>query len=235
MLALQASIGAANDVADASIDLGHKPGKPLPRGVVRRADAMPVAALGLVLGLLLAVGSGVATVGVAAAGVALGYLYDLRLSRTVWSWLPLAAALPLVILFAWVGSTGAVPGAIAVLVPIGVVAGGGLALANGLADLERDAAAGVASATVRLGPRRAWLVHAIALLAAIAAAWWLGPRASGREAAVLLGMGAATLLLAVGVALAISPRASLRERGWELEAIAVATLGLAWVAGVASV
>jgi 4-hydroxybenzoate polyprenyltransferase len=231
MLALQASIGAANDLADVPVDLGQKQGKPLPRGVVSRGEARLVGAMGLVVGLGLAAMSGPATAVVAAAGSGLGYLYDVRLSRTAWSWLPLAAALPLVLVYSWVGATGVLPGSIAVLVPVAVLAGSGLALANGLADIERDLAAGVVSAAVRLGRRRAWLVHALALVAAIAAAWWLAPRVSSQEMAITLVMAVATVVVGFGIALAASPWPGRRERAWELEAIGVAALGFAWVTG----
>jgi 4-hydroxybenzoate polyprenyltransferase len=233
MLALQASIGAVNDFRDAPFDLGNKPGKPLPRGVVRPREAVTLAGIGLAAGLLLAAPSGGSTVAIAIVGVGLGYLYDLGLSRTAWSWLPLSAALPLVPVFAWVGSTGTLPGALVALVPLGTVAGGGLALANGLADLERDEASGIASAAVRLGPSRAWLVHAVAIVAVATAAWSLVLRTANGWIAPVLVMAVGSVLLGLGIAAARSPRPIWRERGWELEAIGVAAVGLAWLGAIA--
>jgi 4-hydroxybenzoate polyprenyltransferase len=235
MLALQASIGAVNDLADIDVDRGRKPGKPLPRGLVRPIEAKALAAVALVIGLGLSAASGPGTVAVAAAGVALGYLYDLRLSRTPWSWLPLAAALPLLPIHAWLGATGSIPAPLAILVPVAILAGAGLALGNGLADVERDEAAGVATAVVLLGRSRAWLVHAAALLAIVALAWVLGPGRAGGGAEVwpavtALGSG----LVAGGVILERATSAGRRERGWELEAVGVAVLGIAWVAGIAT-
>lgn len=235
MLALQASIGALNDIVDAGVDSGRKPGKPIPRGAVRPAEAGLVVIVGLVAGLGLSAASGPGTATVAAAGVALGYAYDIRLSRTAWSWLPLAAALPLVPIHAWIGATGAVPAELLLLVPIGILAGAGLALGNGIADLERDRAAGVATAALRLG-RAAWPVHAVFLGSVLALAWALAPGSAGAASpgvAVRVGtmaLGSAMVLL--GVALARAPRPALRERGWELEASGVGLLGLAWVSGI---
>jgi 4-hydroxybenzoate polyprenyltransferase len=234
MLALQASIGTVNDLADVETDRGRKPGKPIPRGIVRHREAAVLAAVALVVGLGLSAVSGLPTAAVAAAGVALGYLYDLRLSRTPWSWLPLAVALPLVPVHAWLGVTGSIPESLAVLVPVGILAGGGLALGNGLADLERDRAAGLGTAVVRLGRDRAWLIHAAALLAVVVLAWALGP---GREAPGTAAWAAAvggSLVLAAGVVLERATSPARRERGWELEAIGIAAVGLAWVSGVAS-
>jgi 4-hydroxybenzoate polyprenyltransferase len=238
MLALQASIGALNDLVDADVDRGRKPGKPIPRGAASPTEAAAVALLGLAAGLALAAPSGLTTVLLAGIGASLGYAYDLRLSRTSWSWLPLAAALPLVPLFAWLGTSGGVPPGLVTLVPLGLLAGAGLALGNGLADLERDAAAGVATAARALGGW-AWPVQAAALAGAVALAWLIGPAAGpqpslnqGLDQVRPAAMAAATGLIGLGLVLTRAARPDRRERGWELEACGVALLGLAWIAGI---
>jgi len=249
MACLQASIGTVNDLVDAPLDAVSKPGKPLVAGHLSGSAARAWAGLTLVLGLIVAAPSGLPTVGVAAVGVGLGYAYDVGLSRTALSWLPLSVALPLVPIFAWLGSTGTVPPGLAALVPVAVLAGGALMVGNGLVDVERDAPAGKATVVVRFGPRRAWLAHALALAAAVALALALAPggevgaAASGggtRPAISLLaqartfGVPLGGALIAVGAWLLARPRASVRERGWELEAIGTAVLGLGWLAGTAA-
>jgi 4-hydroxybenzoate polyprenyltransferase len=234
MLALQASIGALNDLVDAGVDRGRKPGKPIPRGVVGPTAAGLLAAAGLAVGLALSAVSGIPTLLVAAAGVGCGYLYDLRLSRSAWSWLPLALALPLVPFHAWLGATGSAPTALLALVPVAVLGGSGLALGNGLVDVERDRAAGMTTAVVALGHRRAWLLHAVALAGAVGAAIVLEPgggpaTAAWRVAAHVVAVAS----IAVGAALLGRGRPPTRERGWELEAAGVAVLGIAWLAGLA--
>jgi 4-hydroxybenzoate polyprenyltransferase len=235
MLALQASIGALNDVFDAQRDAGRKSGKPIPRGVVGVATARGVVVGGLVAGLVLAAPSGLATVIVAAIGVGVGYLYDIRLSQTAWSWLPFALGVPLLPLFAWLGASGTVPEALVTLLPIGVVAGAGLALANALADVERDNAAGKPSAAVQLGRERAWAIQvallatsavlAIALLPVARAAIPVGTQMAIR----LVVIGGCGVLL--GAALLVRRAdARWRERAWEIEAVAVAVIGAAWLA-----
>ena len=242
MLALQASIGALNDLVDAPLDAAEKPAKPIPAGLVSRGAARGVAVAGLVVGILLSVPSGAPTVGVAVAGVGLGYLYDLRLSRTPWSWLPLALALPLLPVHAWVGATGSAPPGLLTLIPMAVVAGAALAIANGLVDIERDARAGRPTIAVRLGSRRAWAVQT-ALLAivgalAIVLAPVVPPDGPGMElgvlrtlrfGGVLVGLGA----LILGAFALADKRAGIRERGWELEAVGVAGVGIGWLAGTA--
>jgi 4-hydroxybenzoate polyprenyltransferase len=161
MVALQCSIGAVNDLVDAGRDAGHKPRKPIPSGFVSPTEARAVAVAGLLLGLVLAAPSGVATLLVALAGVGSGYLYDLRLKGTPASWLPFALGIPLLPVFAWLGASGSVPPSFLVLVPVAAVSGSALAIANALADHERDVAAASPSVATAIGPRRAWLLHSL--------------------------------------------------------------------------
>jgi 4-hydroxybenzoate polyprenyltransferase len=238
MLALQASIGALNDVVDAGRDAGRKSGKPIPRGLIGIAAARAVVVGGLLSGLALAAPSGPATLGVAAIGVGTGYLYDLRLSQTAWSWLPFALGVPLLPLFAWLGSEGTVPRAPLTLIPIGVIAGAGLALGNALADVERDTAAGKPSAAVQLGRERAWAIQvALMAVAALLAIALLPVARAGIPAATQLGLRLVVLMgCAILLAAAVLVRradARWRERAWEIEAVAVAVIGAAWLAAAA--
>lgn len=242
MLGIQVSIGAMNDAVDAPVDATAKSGKPIPQGLVGRTAAIRLAIIGGGAGLGLAAVSGGATLAVALAGASLGWLYDLRLSRTAFSWLPLSLALPLVPAFAWLGATGGLPPGLLTLVPIGVLAGAALTLANGIVDLERDARAGLGAVVVILGRQRAWwlqsaLLALVAVLAAvlapvpIASAAGIGHQALEmlRGSGVSLGIG----LLGAGAAALAATRPSVRERGWELEALGVAAIGLGWLAGTA--
>lgn len=260
MLTLQLSIGALNDIVDAPLDLTGKPAKPLAAGVMSQGPAITLAAGGLLVGLFLSAPSGVATVAVAATGAALGYVYDVWLSRSALSWLPLSLALPLVPIHAWLGSTGAVPPGLLTLAPVAVVAGAGLALANGLVDVERDAASGRRGIVVRLGRRRAWALQTALLGAVAISAVFFAPGmppmpaagpASGPtggpgspEIAVLgletlrllraAGVGVGVALVALGSLVLAGRRPGVRERGWELEAVGVAALGIGWLAGTAA-
>lgn len=222
MLGLQVSIGALNDLVDAPLDAGRKPGKPIPRGVATSHDARFLALAGSVTAVALTVPSGLAALAVLGVGAACGYAYDLRLSRTAWSWLPLAIALPLVPVYAWLGATGDLPEALLPLVPAGVLAGAGLSIANGLADLERDTAAGSDSIVVRLGRPVAVAVQGGLLAGAIAIALLAGP-----PARLLLWAG--IVLVLGGVIVGGGGGPARRERGWELEAIGVAVLGAGWI------
>jgi 4-hydroxybenzoate polyprenyltransferase len=161
------------------------------------------------------------------------------LSRTALSWLPLTLALPLVPIYAWLGTTGDVPPGLVVLIPAAVLAGAALIVGNGLVDVERDAPVGKATVAVRIGSRRAWAVHAAAFLVAVATALALAPDASNSPGLELLrivrraGIPIGAAVIAVGAALLADRRAGVRERGWELEAIGTAVVGLGWLAGAA--
>ena len=240
MLGIQVAIGALNDVIDAPLDVVGKPAKPIPAGLVAPNVARGVAVGGALVGKALSAVSGPATVAVGAACLGLGWIYDLRLSRTMLSWVPLAVALPLLPIHAWLGATGSVPNSLLVLLPIGVLAGGGLALANGLVDVERDALARRANLTVVLGRSRSWLAHAVAVAAAVLLAVGLAPgsspsgvgEVSGLAELRRGGLALGPLAVGLGAVLLLARRATTRERGWELEAIGVVALGIGWIAGV---
>jgi 4-hydroxybenzoate polyprenyltransferase len=228
MAGLQASIGALNDLVDAPLDAGRKPGKPIPRGAATPGAASVITVAGLLVAIGLTLPSGMAAVGVLALGAACGYAYDLRLSRTAWSWVPLSIALPLVPAYAWLGATGALPQALLAVAAAGVLAGAGLSISNGLADLERDEAAGSDTIVVRLGRPAAFAVHAGLLAAAILVALVGGP---APRPLLLAGL----VVVCTGVGLGWGGGPARRERAWELEAIGVALLGAGWIGALVDV
>lgn len=229
MVALQASIGALNDVVDAPADARSKPAKPIPTGVMSIGEGVGVAIAAAVLGIVLAALSGPATAIAGALILGVGYAYDLRAKGTAWSWLPFAVGIPMLPVFAWLGVRDELPGAFAVLIPAAVAAGTGLAIANARADFERDAAAGVGSIAVRLGLHRSWHVSAALLggVVALAVVTMIGRQSFGLAWLAVVASSAAIL---AGLALARRGSAARRERAWELQAIGTALLAAAWLA-----
>jgi 4-hydroxybenzoate polyprenyltransferase len=231
MLGLQASIGALNDLHDAPIDAGRKPGKPIPAGVVTpdRARAVVVGSAGI--GLTLAAASGPGLLLVAGLVLAIGYTYDLAAKGTAWSWLPFAIGIPVLPVFGWYGGAGSLPESFAILVPAAVMAGAALAIANALADAHRDRAAAVGSVALRLGPHRAWvagaLLHATVILTALGS---LLATSSGLSAIVAAALSGGLVLSGVGLGRAASPEAL--ERAWEIQAIGTALLAVSWLWGI---
>jgi 4-hydroxybenzoate polyprenyltransferase len=235
MTALQVSIGTVNDIVDAPSDRRGKPGKPIPAGTVspRGAVVLAVASggVGLVLGALAAGPAGPAVLLLAVVVLAIGYGYDLAFKGTAWSWLPFAVGIPLLPVYGWVGATGGVPRSFAILIPVAVVAGAALAIANARADEVRDRAAGTASVATRLGSRWSWRLEA-ALLVVVVGAAAVTLLAAGAGLVSLLATAGAVVLIAVGLVLGRARAADRLERAWELQAVGVALLAAGWLAGV---
>jgi 4-hydroxybenzoate polyprenyltransferase len=233
MLALQASIGALNDLLDAQIDAGRKPGKPIPAGLVAPSQARAVVVAAAGLGFVLAAPSGPVLLVIAALGLGMGYLYDLLAKRTAWSWLPFALGLPLLPVYGWYGAVGRLPEAFVILVPAAILAGAALAVANALADVERDRAAGVSSVAIRFGPGRAWAAGALLQVAvgliALASLWVAGAGAASMAAAGLSGG-----LVVAGLLIGRGGPSFVRERAWELQAVGIALLAVSWLWGIAT-
>jgi len=232
MLALQAAIGTANDLVDEPRDRHTKPAKPLPAGLISRRAAQALLAALVAAGLVLAAASGPLLLGVAVLGLGIGLAYDTRLKGTLWSWVAFAAGIPLLPVFAWLGATGALPAAFGVLLPIGVIAGTALALANPLADLERDEQAGTRTLATHLGRRNTWRLTSgllvIVLVAAAVSALALGGRGGG-----LVLVALAAVLAGAGIVVGRGADPKRRELGWELEAVGIGVLAVGWVVALA--
>lgn len=232
MLLLQLGIGTVNDWADAPADARAQPGKPIPSGLVGRRAAGWLGVVLVAAGLVAAAAAGPVALTVAGLGLAAGLAYDLRLKGTRWSWVPYAIGIPLLPVFAWAGATGELPATFVVLVPLAAAAGASLALANAVADLERDEAAGVETIATVLGVERARRAGA-ALMATTAslAVWSL--LALGAASAWVAVAAAGGLLAIVGVAVGWMHGRRARQRAWELQALGAGLLATGWVAAVA--
>jgi len=231
MTAIQAGIGALNDLADAERDAGRSD-KPIPAGEVGPTLARGVAIGGIASGLFLSAASGPAVLAVAAAGAASGVAYDLRGKTTPWAPVAYALGLPLLPLYAWSGGGGGLPPAATSLLPAATLAGLGLSLSNALVDPDADRRAGARTPAVALGPRRAWWLAA-ASFAGVGAFAVVGGARSGARGPGLVVAAAGGGLLAAGLGLARGRRPVTRERGWELQAIGTAGLATGWLAAVA--
>jgi 4-hydroxybenzoate polyprenyltransferase len=232
MLAIQATIGALNDWADRALDAREKPWKPIPAGMVSPPAALVTAVTFAALAVLLAALDGPVPWLLAMAGLACGVGYDLGLKRTPLSALTYAVALPLVPLWVWAALGQATP-ALAAVLPVGVLLGVGLQLANALPDAAGDEAAGVRGTLQWLRPTRGRRVAWLAFAAALALALLLAPIAGLRPLPFIACWLIATLLLIAAVGLyrrEPSPR-SLR-RGWTLLAPATGLLAVGWFASL---
>ena len=231
MLLLQAAIGALNDLHDRPADRLARPDKPIPAGLVAPRSALWLAGLAGPVGLALAAVSPF-SLAIAVVGLADGLAYDLRLKGTALSWLPFALGLPLLLLFA-ASTAPCLPPSIASVLPLAVLAGASLALANALADRPRDAAAGVRSTATALGDAATWRLDAgLSLTTLVVAAVLFGVLRGGPpDAAGVGGLAAAAALQVAGLGLLRSRAGRRPELGWEVQAIGFAVLALVWLVG----
>ncbi|MEX1173186.1 MAG: UbiA family prenyltransferase [Chloroflexota bacterium] len=236
MTALQASIGALNDLRDAPADAGRKPGKPIPAGLVAVPVARAVVVTAAAAGVALAAPSGPGLVALALLVLAIGYAYDLAAKGTPWSWVPFALGIPILPLYGWLGASDAVPGWLVALVPIAAIAGGAIAIANARADLERDETVGQASVATSLGLEDSWRVSVVLVVGAMAAAaaWLATTGDSPPPILAVIGLLAGLLVTAAGLVVGRRAAPARRERAWQLVAVGIAVFGIGWVAAAAS-
>jgi 4-hydroxybenzoate polyprenyltransferase len=152
MLCYQLSIGVANDLVDAPSDGTTKPWKAIPRGLVSRRHAIVLAsglaAAGIAISIDLELGAWL----VGIAGLVCGLAYDVQLKRTVFSWLPLAIAVPLIPTWVFL-ALDRWHALLWAALPLGALLGLALHLANQAPDVPREK--DVRGLAHRLGTERA--------------------------------------------------------------------------------
>ncbi len=163
----QLVIGWSNDLVDAARDRAvHRTDKPLAAGEVDAGTvrSASVAALVLTVPLSWACGAAAGAVQVLCV-VGSGWLYNVRLKSSVWSWLPYAVAFGALPAVATLAQT---PPALPPwwMALAGALLGVGAHLVNALPDLDDDAATGISGLPHRLGARRAAPLATAALAAA---------------------------------------------------------------------
>lgn len=228
MLGLQFAIGAANDLADVTSDGVAKADKPIPAGLVSRRTTVVVCVVAAALGLLSAASVGIWAALVGVVGLADGLLYDLRLKRTPLAWMAFAAGVGLLPLYAWWGARGSMPAALVGVVALAVLAGATLALANAYADLEADARSGVKSVATLLGAR--WTLSLnVALLGCVQLLVIATTVTIAGATPVLLVEVGGCGLGWLGVASAGVRSCRARPLVWEVQAVGILVLGVAWL------
>jgi 4-hydroxybenzoate polyprenyltransferase len=169
VLSGQLSVGWMNDFVDAKLDITvSRADKPVAAGALNRAALRVPIAIALIFVVplsILAAGwiGGVAHV----AAVASAHVYNLYLSRTIWSWLPYVVSFALLPIFvAQAASNGLWPEQpmIVVFALIGLIAH----LLNALPDIEIDRQAGKGGLAVSLGRNYTLALTAVFSLFAIA-------------------------------------------------------------------
>jgi len=240
MTLLQFAIGAGNDMADVARDAGRTD-KALTAGLVSHAAGRAIAVACAVAGLVLAALVSPVVLALALVGLGIGAAYDLRAKGTPFSWVPLAAGVPLLPVYGWLGASGALPAVFLLLVPMAATAGAALAIANAVVDVERDAAAGASSIAAVLGLVRsagvALLLQVVVAAVALVSGAVLGTPMGWQIAVAVSSLvpvgGALFGVVAVARHHAPVERAlAERELAWEAQAVGLGLLAVAWVSGL---
>lgn len=165
--AMQLAIAILNDYCDRRLDAASKPGKPIPRGLVTAREALLAGCLMITLMVLLLLPLPPLAWVFSLLYLALGMAYNLGLKSTPLSGVVFALAMPLIPLYAFAGMGRSLP-LLLWLVPLGLLLGVALNLANSLPDLEEDATNGARTLAVVLGVKRAFLsCNSLLLLGAL--------------------------------------------------------------------
>lgn len=234
MFGFQASIGALNDLRDAEHDRLTRLDKPIPAGLVTARAAGAVVVIGAAAGLAVSAWFGLVVLALGGVGLGAGFAYDLSARRAILGPLAFAIALPTLLAWTWWAAAGTLPPGWPLLLPLAALAGPGVHLANGMADIMADRRSGATSLATRLGRRRSGLLLLVLDVAVWTLAWlglaWVGPPSS----AILLVVLLATSLAAAGAALSLARRTATSKAGWMVGAVALAMLAVAWGATVAA-
>lgn len=167
VLAQQGAISLHNDWCDRALDCVTKPHRALPSGRVHPQIVHRVAWGLAVLALLLAAPLGLLECVLCGLGLAAGWLYNARLKRTVWSWLPFVVAFPLIGAFG-MAALGNWPTLWWTLWLVPLPAFIAIHLADALPDYEADRATGVRGLAQALGQRDAVRLAQASVLTATA-------------------------------------------------------------------
>lgn len=227
----QFAIGSANDVIDLNLDRAAKPWKPLVRGLLGVKSASLLAVAMSIACLALSASLGLPTLGAAIVGLGCGLLYDLRLKRSAWSWLPYGLAIPTLPIWAWAAMEQLTSRLIPVY-PLGLLLGLALHLANTLPDLEDDRDFGVRGFAHALGVSGSirLCLGAVGLAQALTLALW--PVLGYRGWAYPLGLMVSVLLVCTaGLLYRTRPTPRTLQLNFGLIALASLALALGWLGG----
>lgn len=194
MLGGQVAIGATNEWYDRQADAIDKPHRPIPSGLVPPAGALALAAAGLLVMTVAGLALGAWGFVLLVVMIGAGLIYNVRLKRTPFSWLPYLVALPLVPTWAWVVLDEFQPGLLWIY-PLGALFVLAIHLAQIHSDIGADSARGEQGIGVVLGQRGTealiWLAAFGSTLAVAIGGWLIGTR----PLAVLVAAGIVAVIL----------------------------------------
>ena len=195
VLLTQLAISIHNDYCDRNLDSRAKPWRAIPSGLVAPAVVLRWSLTLALLGFLASAPLGAVVAGLAVAGTAAGFIYNVALKRGVWSWLPFWLGFPTLVLWSF-AAMGRLEARLWSVYLIGLPLVLAIHLADTLPDLESDGALGLHGMAHRLGPTQARLVCWVALVLALVLALSFQPARDPKwPRYIAAGLVAVTILL----------------------------------------
>ncbi len=197
LLLTQIGIAFHNNWCDRDLDAATKPWRLIPRGALGAGTARRIAWVLFAVGIAVAVPLGPLAVLAIAIGTACGFLYDVGLKRTIWSFAPFCVALPTLAAAAFIVADRA-DALLGVAYLVGAPLVVAIHLADALPDVARDRAFGLGSLAVRLGTRGAYALcwAGVAAAGGLALVFW---PSGGRPGPLFVGS-----IVLLGLAIAVS-------------------------------
>jgi 4-hydroxybenzoate polyprenyltransferase len=165
----QASVGWSNDYLDSKIDLElERSTKPVVRDNLSPSALRIPILVSLILVVPFSFLAGGFIGGLAhLLAVASAWAYNLRLSRTIWSWLPYAISFALLPVFIAQAASRALWPSWSIIV-LAVLVGIVSHILNAIPDIELDRRSGLGGLVVSLGRKRSMWLSALLMLAGLA-------------------------------------------------------------------
>jgi 4-hydroxybenzoate polyprenyltransferase len=164
-LSMQLSVAVFNDYCDRERDALSKKNKPIARGVILPGEALLVTLLLILVMLLLLIHLNRLAILTTLLYFAFGQSYNLSLKSTPAGGIVFALAIPLIPVYAFAAVDHVTP-FIVWQIPVAVLLGLALHLANALPDIEQDATNRMRNIVVMLGRKRTMIAITILIILA---------------------------------------------------------------------
>ncbi len=170
----QISINSLNDFFDRELDHRFKPNKPISSGRLSPKEVVVLAIVSFFTMCILAIKFGPISLLLGIIGTGAGFLYDVKLKRTILSWLPFMIAYPLLVFWTRM-ALGEFEWKLLWAYPIIGLLSIGIHITNTLPDLESDISFHLRGLVHILGKNKSVILGAVCYIAAPLLAIFLNP------------------------------------------------------------
>jgi 4-hydroxybenzoate polyprenyltransferase len=164
MLAVQFAIGLSNDLLDQNYDKQAKPWKPLVKDELSIQSSKIIFVFLIIISFIFVYQFGFISIIIIYFGLILGLIYNLKLKRTLLSWLPYSLAIPTVMVYARVAHGNPEFELLLLLYPLGLLAGPALNIANQIPGAEKAKLSGERSLVHLFSPKNSGILSGLLLV-----------------------------------------------------------------------